>query len=77
MTNYQQQTNNIGVDLMDILEATLISYLQVFFKSASKEITKQEARNLLTKIGARMVYGKEVADKVLFDVNPQTPKENL
>ena len=58
-------------EILDSLQGIIISVVKSVFKQAGKEITDQEAKNVLAKIGTRIVYepefGKEEIDKILFN----------
>jgi hypothetical protein len=52
-------------EILNVLESGMISYAQSIFRDSGKTITKKEARNLVGKIGVRIVFGKDVFDKAV------------
>jgi hypothetical protein len=58
-------------ELLDILEAGLVRYIQ---KNVPMQIDDKQARNLLGKIGTRLVFGKEVFDYAVTPHNPSSSR---
>lgn len=52
-------------ELLDSVEAPLTTYLQSLLATADVLVTREEAKNLLGKIGTRITFGKEQVDRAL------------
>jgi len=53
-------------ELLDKLEVIIVENIRQLLKEVGKEITYEQARNIIGNIGTRIVYGKELADKLIL-----------
>lgn len=52
--------------ILDELEKIIISQTKLFLsKVLEKEITEQEAKNVVAKVGTRIAFGNEIYEKAL------------
>ena len=51
----EQSLRDISEQFLSAIEEHLIKHLQIFMKEAGKEITAQEAENLLSRVGQRLI----------------------
>jgi len=52
--------------MLDELEKVIVAQTKIFLsKVLEKEITDQEAINVIAKVGSRIAFGKEIYDKAL------------
>ena len=52
-------------EIMDNLEKAIILSVQMTFKSAGIEMTYNEIRNIVGKVGVGIIFGQEVITKAL------------
>lgn len=56
---------NDASKILDLLEGALIEHTRVLTKMAGYEITEDQARNLIGKVGVRIAFGKKIADPII------------
>jgi len=61
-------------EILDLLEKLLVDYAQKLCAEVGKEVTKEEARNLVAKIGSRIMFSKSIPVKDLDDIIVPTPR---
>ena len=68
-------------EILDALEKLLIISTKSGMRECGKDITDQEAKNLLGKIGIRIMFseslGQERTDELIFPKNPNPPLSRL
>lgn len=62
---------NKATEVLDLLEASLVEATKNIVSGAGKKINDQEAKNLIGKVGVRIVFGKEEMDNIMSESNPK------
>jgi hypothetical protein len=56
--------------VLDGIEAVLVITVQNFVKQFTKqEITVEGAKNIISKVGVRLMYGKDMTDPILTKIS--------
>ncbi len=63
----QSDSSKIGTQFLDLVEKACVDYIMLLCEGADKQITRQQATNILLKVGARLIGSKEAVDKILFE----------
>lgn len=52
-------------EFLDVLEASLVIATKRIISEAGEKINDQEARQIIGKIGVRIIFGKKTTDKTM------------
>jgi len=59
--------NKATTEILDLIEGLVTRYIMKIMKLAGKEINEKQSKNIISKIGLRTQFGKELVDELIVN----------